>query len=178
MNKPEALRAHLLATVAELKHNPDRLLIFIDNGKVRCTAAASLSFEYSFDLQIILTDFAGHPDSVMLPLLGWLQINQSELMANLDKSAAGIKFEADIIDNSKVDMSLTLPLTERVLVKKQHDGTYNIKHAAEPQYTPYPEIEGPIQVFNNGELVAEWPAPAPVDGMALASPHPQRPARE
>ena len=53
MNKPENLRAHLLATVAELKHNPDRLLIFIDNGKVRCTAAASLSFEYSFDLQII-----------------------------------------------------------------------------------------------------------------------------
>ena len=69
MNKPESLRAHLLATVAELQHNPDRLLIFIDNGKVRCTAAASLSFEYSFDLQIILTDFAGHPDSVMLPLL-------------------------------------------------------------------------------------------------------------
>ena len=75
MNKPEHLRAHLLATVAEFKHNPDRLLIFIDNGKVRCTAAASLSFEYSFDLQIILTDFAGHPDSVMLPILGWLSVN-------------------------------------------------------------------------------------------------------
>lgn len=42
MNKPESLRAHLLATVAEFKHNPDRLLIFIDNGKVRCTSAESL----------------------------------------------------------------------------------------------------------------------------------------
>ncbi len=40
MNKPESLRAHLLATVADFKHDPDRLLIFIDNGKVRCTAAA------------------------------------------------------------------------------------------------------------------------------------------
>lgn len=69
MNKPEHLRAHLLGTIAELKHNPDRLLIFIDNGKVRCTAAASLSFGYCFDLQIILSDYAGHPDSVMLPLL-------------------------------------------------------------------------------------------------------------
>lgn len=133
MNKPEALRAHLLATVAEFKHNPDRLLIFIDNGKVRCTAAASLSFEYSFDLQIILTDFAGHPDSVMLPLLGWLSINQSELLENLNKSAEGIKFEADILDKNKVDMSITLPLTERVVVGTDSEGKTTIKHAKEPQ---------------------------------------------
>ncbi|WP_178081838.1 phage tail protein, partial [Pseudomonas sp. B6(2017)] len=52
MNKPESLRVHLLDRVPELRHNPDRLLIFIDNGKVRCTAAASLSFEYSYDLQV------------------------------------------------------------------------------------------------------------------------------
>lgn len=133
MNKPESLRAHLLATVAELKHNPDRLLIFIDNGKVRCTAAASLSFEYGFDLQIILTDYAGHPDSVMLPVLGWLSVHQSELLENLNKSTDGIRFEADILDNSKVDLSLTLPLTERVVVGKDDDGNTTIKHPGEPQ---------------------------------------------
>jgi hypothetical protein len=133
MNKPESLRAHLLATVAELKHNPERLLIFIDNGKVRCTAAASLSFEYSFDLQVILTDFAGHPDNVMLPLLGWLSVHQSELLENLNKSAAGIQFEADILDNSKVDLSLTLPLTERVVVGKDAEGNTTIRHPGEPQ---------------------------------------------
>ncbi|WP_223569378.1 phage tail protein [Pseudomonas sp. BF-R-26] len=133
MNKPESLRAHLLATVAELKHNPERLLIFIDNGKVRCTAVASLSFEYSFDLQVILTDFAGHPDNVMLPLLGWLSVHQSELLENLNKSAAGIQFEADILDNSKVDLSLTLPLTERVVVGKDSEGNTTIRHPGEPQ---------------------------------------------
>lgn len=133
MNKHENLRAHLLATVAELKHNPDRLLIFIDNGKVRCTAAHSLSFEYSFDLQIILTDFAGHPDSVILPILGWLSINQSELLENLDKVKTGIQFEAEIIDTSKVDFSLTLPLTERVIVGKDAEGNTTVKHAGEPQ---------------------------------------------
>ena len=168
MNKPDNLREHLLAAVPELKHNPDRLLIFIDNGKVRCTAAASLSFEYAYDLQIILTDFAGHPDSVILPLLGWLRVNQSELLANLDKSAEGITFEADVIDQSKVDMSLSLPLTERVIVKKQADGTYDIKHAAEPQYSPYEVIDGPIQVFAGGQLLAEWQSPPPPsDAMAL-----------
>lgn len=133
MNKPESLRAHLLATVAELKHNPDRLLIFIDNGKIRCTAAATLSFEYSFDLQVILTDFAGHPDSIMLPLLGWISVHQSELLENLNKSADGIQFEADILDNSKVDLSLTLPLTERVVVGKDDEGKTTVRHPGEPQ---------------------------------------------
>ena len=134
MNKPESLRAHLLATVAEFKHNPDRLLIFIDNGKVRCTAAHTLSFEYSFDLQIILTEFAGHPDSVILPILGWLSVNQSELLENLDKVKDGIQFEADILDKNKVDLSITLQLTERVVVGEDDQGKTTVKHPNEPQY--------------------------------------------
>ncbi|WP_312403990.1 phage tail protein [Pseudomonas rhodesiae] len=134
MNKPESLRAHLLATVAEFKHNPDRLLIFIDNGKVRCTAAHTLSFEYSFDLQIILTEFAGHPDSVILPILGWLSVNQAELLENLDKVKDGIQFEADILDKNKVDLSITLQLTERVVVGEDDQGKTTVKHPNEPQY--------------------------------------------
>ncbi|RON97134.1 phage tail protein [Pseudomonas fluorescens] len=133
MNKSESLRAHLLATVSELKHNPDRLLTFINNGKVRCTAAASLSFEYSFDLQIILTDYAGHPDSIMLPVLGWLSVHQSELLENVCRPNNGIQFEADILDNTKVDFSLTLSLTERVLMGKDDQGNATIRHLGEPQ---------------------------------------------
>ena len=133
MNKHESLRAHLLATVAELRHNPDLLLIFIDNGKVRCTAAATLSFEYSYDLQIILTAFAGHPDSVMLPVLGWISINQPELLENYEKMQNGIQFEADILDKDKVDLGLTLRLTERVVVGTDAQGNTTVKHAGEPQ---------------------------------------------
>ena len=133
MNKHESLRAHLLATVAELRHNPDLLLIFIDNGKVRCTAAATLSFEYSYDLQIIFTAFAGHPDSVMLPVLGWISINQPELLENYEKMQSGIQFEADILDKDKVDLGLTLRLTERVVVGTDAQGNTTVKHAGEPQ---------------------------------------------
>ncbi|MCD4726421.1 phage tail protein [Pseudomonas sp. WS 5532] len=133
MNKPESLRAHLLATVADFKYDPDRLLIFIDNGKVRCTSAPGLSFEYSFDLQIILTEFAGHPDSVFLPILGWLSVNQPELLENLDKVMNGIQFEADILDKEKVDLSLTLPLTERVVVGRDDQGNVTVTHPGEPQ---------------------------------------------
>lgn len=176
MNKPNSLREHLLAAVPGLKPNPDRLLMFIDSGKIRCTAAAGLSFEYAYTLQIILTDFAGHPDSVMLPILGWLRVNQSELLANLDKSAEGLKFEADVLDQSKVDLSITLPLTERVIVKRLADGTLDVSHADEPQYDPY-EDQGEITLYANGEPLASWQPPASPDGMALNMPHPKRPDR-
>lgn len=173
MNKPESLRAHLLAAVPELRHSPDRLLVFIDKGKLRCTAAASLSWEYGYELQIILTDFAGHPDAVMLPLLAWVRTNQSELLANLDKSAQGIGFEADILDNSKVDLAITLPLTERVVVKRQPDDTYQLNHVPESPYTEYQE-PATWQVFVGDELLAEWQSGTAGDALALETPHPGR----
>ncbi|QZA52568.1 phage tail protein [Pseudomonas sp. 2hn] len=169
MNKPDSLREHLLAAVPGLARNPERLLMFIDSGKVRCTAAASLSFEYAYTLQIILTDFAGHPDSVMLPILGWLRVNQSELLTNLDKSADGLVFEADLLDRSKVDLSLTLPLTERVVVKRLDDGGFDVTHPGEPQYEPY-EDQGEVTLYTNGEPLASWQPPAAPDSMALATP--------
>lgn len=176
MNKPDSLRTLLLESVPGLKKNPERLLMFIDQGKVRCTAAASLSFEYGYSLQIILTDFAGHPDSVMLPILGWLRINQSELLVNLDKSAEGLKFEVDLLDRAKVDMAITLPLTERVIVKREDDGSFNVTHAEEPQYEDYAE-QGPVTVYADGEPLVSWQPPAPPDSMALTTPHPKRTGR-
>lgn len=173
MNKPDSLREHLLAAVPDLARNPERLLMFIDSGKVRCTAAASLSFEYAYTLQLILTDFAGHPDSVMLPILGWLRVNQSELLVNLDKSAEGLKFEADILDKKKVDLSITLPLTERVIVDRQQDGRMSVSHAEEPQYDAYQEQQA-VTLYAGGELLAAWQPPAPPDGMALTMPQPAR----
>lgn len=173
MNKPESLRAHLLAAVPELRHSPDRLLVFIEKGKLRCTAATSLSWEYGYELQVILTDFAGHPDAVMLPLLAWVRTNQPELLANLDTSARGIVFEADLIDRSKVDMAITLPLTERVIVKRQPDGTYQLVHAPEPALTEYQE-PSTWQVFAGGELLAEWQSGSAGDALALETPQPGR----
>lgn len=140
MNKPDSLRNLLLEALPDLKISPERLLMFVDEGKVRCTAAASLSFEYSYNLQIILTDYAGHPDDVMVPLLGWLKVNQSELLENLDKSKEGVKFEADLLDRTKVDLSITLPLTERVIVRIGDQGNTMVEHAGEPQPSQWPNM--------------------------------------
>ncbi|MDH0099932.1 phage tail protein [Stutzerimonas stutzeri] len=172
MNKPESLRAHLLAAIPELKRNPDRLLVFIDNGSLRSTAAPGLSFEYSYTLNLILTDFAGHPDAVAIPLLAWVLVNQRELMENQERGRDAIKFEADILDNSKVDLSITLPLTERVIVKRMDDGTLQVDHPPEPQLDEFFPA-GPWQLFGNGELLAEWESTVGT-GTDIASPQPSR----
>ncbi|MBH3353971.1 phage tail protein [Pseudomonas stutzeri] len=172
MNKPNSLRAHLLAAVPELHKNPDRLLVFIDNGTIRSTAAHGLSFEYSYTLNVILTDFAGHPDAVAIPLLAWVMVNQHELLANLEKGKTAIAFEADVLDNSKVDLSIKLPLTERVVVKKQATGALDVTHPAEPQLEPFLEA-GTWQLYAEGMLLAEWQSTAQ-DGGDISSPHPVR----
>lgn len=159
MNKPESLRAHLVAAVPELKRNPDRLLTFVDNGSMRSTAAPGLSFEYSYTLNIILTDFAGHPDAIAIPLFAWVLVNQRELMENQEKGRDAIKFEADILDNSKVDLSITLPLTERVIVKRQVDGTLQVSHPDEPVVDDELFLVPAMRVeTSDGELLAEWGA--------------------
>lgn len=135
MNKPGSLRKHLLCHIGELRNDPDRMLTFIDDGKIRCTTAAGLSFEYGYNLQLIITDFAGHPDTVMIPLLDWLRTNQHELLANHDSNKDAIQFDADIMANDLVDLSITLPLTERVIVKKLVNGTVSVTHPDEPVFT-------------------------------------------
>lgn len=162
MNKPSALRAHLLAAVPELHKNPDRLLVFIDNGTIRSTAAPGLSFEYSYTLNIILTDYAGHPDAVAIPLLAWLLVNQPELLTNLEKGKTAIAFEADVLDNSKVDLSLKLPLTERVIVRKQDDGSLQVSHPNEPElFEETFTLDGLRLETPSGEVIAQWGAPTP-----------------
>ena len=162
MNKPNSLRDHLLAAVPELHKNPDRLLVFIDNGTIRSTAAPGLSFEYSYTLNVILSDYAGHPDAVAIPLLAWLLVNQPELLTNLEKGKTAIAFEADVLDNSKVDLSLKLPLTERVIVKKQDDGSLQVSHPNEPElFEETFTLEGLRLETPSGEVIAQWGEPTP-----------------
>lgn len=157
MNKPESLRAHLLATVPGLKKNPDRMMVFIDNGIMRSTAAVGLSFEYSYTLNLIFTDYADHPDAIAIPLFAWILVNQRELMENLERSKDAVAFEVDVLDNSKVDLSIKLPLTERVIVKRQDDGNLVVNHPPEPVvddeqfFTPGLDLLTP-----DGDLIARW----------------------
>ena len=157
MKKPDSLRSHILAAVKELQRDPERMLIFTDKGNVRCTGASGLSFEYVYDLNFILTEYAGELDAVMIPLLDWVRVNQSELIMNLDKSKEAFKFETVILNNNTVDLSLTFPLTERVIVKRKDDGNLDVTFPEEPQYEEVLDPR-PMQLIDRktGEVLAAW----------------------
>ncbi|EKF2709667.1 phage tail protein, partial [Escherichia coli] len=80
MLKPDSLRRALTDAVTVLKTNPDMLRIFVDNGSIASTLATSLSFEKRYTLNVIVTDFTGDFDLLIVPVLAWLRENQPDIM--------------------------------------------------------------------------------------------------
>ena len=135
MNKPEGLRAHLVAALPMLQQNPDRLLVFIDEGGIVSTYVDSLAFEWRYTLNLIFTDLSAHPDEIAVPLLEWLRVNQPELLGNPERRN-DIRFEADVLANDRIDLSIKIPLTERVGVRVEGGQTV-VEHFAEPAYQEF-----------------------------------------
>lgn len=153
MLKPKQLREVLTKSVPLLQRNPDSLNMFIDNGRMVSTLASSLSFEYQYQLNLLVTDYDGNLDLLVVPVLAWLRENQPDIMANEEKRRTGFTFSADVISDTLIDISMNLQLTERVLVKDL-DGALHVNHLGEP---PLPENNSrPWQLYVKDELVSEW----------------------
>lgn len=132
MKKPASLRAAIVAAVPGLAKNPDRFLVFADEGAVRATNTKSLSFEYQYTLNVILLDYSGDADPVMLALLRWVRQNQPDLLDNADKRRDGIGFEVDHLNNATCDLAIRLQLSEAVVVGKNAQGADTFAHQDEP----------------------------------------------
>ena len=158
MYKPNSLRQHLAAAIPELQRDPDRLLVFADEGNVVANATASLSFEYRFKLNLIVTDYAGDADAIMVALIAWLKVNQLDLLANEERRKHGIAFEVDFNNHETVDISIKLDLTERVAVKRGDAGRLDIRHLTEVQATPAYADEF-WKLYSGDTLLAEWQTP-------------------
>ncbi len=153
MLKPNQLRRTLTDSVPLLQRNPDSLNMFIDAGRLASTLASSLSFEYQYQLNLVITDYGDDIDLVMVPVLAWLRENQPDIMATEEKRRTGFTFKADIISDTLCDISIDLQLTERVLVK-QEGGALHVTHLNE---NPSPADDArPLRLFVKGELVSEW----------------------
>jgi len=152
MLKPDSLRKSMADAVPYIANNPDCLHIFIDKGVIYSTLAPSLSFEYQYTLNIVITDFAESADMLIVPILHWLRTNQPDIMASPDRRGDGFKFEADFLSNITRDISIDLKLTERVIVSER-DGVLHVKHVEEP---PEPDNTQHAELWIKGEKVAEW----------------------
>ena len=132
MYKPKSLRKALTDAVPVLARNPDMMRIFIDNGKLASTLAASLSFENQYTLNVVVTDFTGDIELLLVPIQAWLRIHQADIMTTEEGRKKGFTYFADINDNDSADISISLMLAERTLVKEDGDKLH-IETVTEPQ---------------------------------------------
>ncbi|WGL96660.1 phage tail protein [Arsenophonus nasoniae] len=131
MKKLAELRYYLSEKIAYFKENPDNLYLFVENGHIVATMAASLSYEYQYTVNLIAERFSGDQNILMAVIIDWLKNHQPELLANPDKRHDGFKFEAVIHNNQTADISIELTLTERVLVTEKA-GNYLVTAIPEP----------------------------------------------
>jgi len=153
MLKPQQLRKALTDSVPLLQRNPDSLNVFIDSGRIVSTLAASLSFEYQYRLNMVITDYTGDIDLLVVPMLEWLRVNEPDIMATKEKQQTGFTFKADVISDTASDISIDLQLSERVIVERVGDELH-VNHVGE---NPLPENDArPVQLYAGGDLVSEW----------------------
>lgn len=161
MIKLQALRQHLLSAVPELKRNPEQLHIFVNDGNVKFSRGQNLTHQYSVDAQIIITDYSGSLDTVMIPLLQWLNTYQPDLVED-----EAVQIEAEILNNTHWDLALTVRLTERVVAKVDCDtGSINAQHRM-PEYPidACPATSWQLNIKHPGDdeftQEAAWDSPA------------------
>lgn len=153
MLKPDSLRKALTESVPVLSKNPEMLRLFIDNGKINSTLAASLSFEKQYTLNVVVTDFTDDFDLLLVPVLAWLREQQPDIMASEEGRKKGFTWYADINTDNSFDVSISLLLTERTIVK-QVEKALHVENIPEP--APPEPVTRPVELYINGEMVSKW----------------------
>ena len=160
MIKLQSLRAHLLASIEELRRNPEQLHTFVNDGNIKFARGTNLSHQYAVDAQILITDYSGPLDTVMIPLLQWLNTYQPDLVED-----EAIQIEAEILNNTHWDLALTVRLTERVVALVNCEtGSINADHRM-PAYPAdaCPAKHWQLNIKHPGDddytLEAEWNSP-------------------
>jgi hypothetical protein len=159
MYKPDSLREHLSKAIKDLRQNPDKLHVFLDDGSALATNTASMSLMYEYVLNLIVTDINKSAiDAIFVPLVAWMKVHQPEAFANEDNRKKAIRFEVDVNSATSVDLSIKLVLSERLIVKREDGGRLNLSPAAEPQLTP-PYADEFWTLYDGSNLLAEWTTP-------------------
>lgn len=156
MLKPNHLRRHLTDANPALARNPERMQVFADSGRVVSTGASSLSFEYQYTLNVVVMDYAGHADAIIVPLLAWVRVHQPDLVTNRERRENGIRFDVEFLNQQAVDLSIELDLSERVIVSRDDANKLTSNHVGEPPDPDLPLIAEEWELWVRDELLATW----------------------
>lgn len=129
MQKIETLRAALTESLPELKNEPDRLRMWVEDGAGSSRQTASLSFGFSYRLNVLLVEMSTDIALIALPIFRWLRVNQPDLLA---PGKEGFSFDADVLDNRTCDIVIQLSLTENVQVAPIEAGGWSLDYLPEP----------------------------------------------
>lgn len=111
MKKIADLRGYLEQRIPGLKRNPDQLLVFIEDGRIIFYPAANYSHNYKTAARVIVTDWKGKTDDLIIAVLEWMSVREPGF-----NPETAIKFDLEILDKETVDIAFTLEITERVVV--------------------------------------------------------------
>lgn len=129
MKKPALLRAALVALLPELARNPDKLAMWVENGRVRATGNAQRGFAWEYPLTVVVEDFTKPPETLFFIVVDWLRTQQPDL---LTPNAEGFAFDVDVIDEKTADVKITLPLGEVVTAIGDGNGGWQLEVQPEP----------------------------------------------
>lgn len=164
MKKPGSLRDAITALLPEFARNPDKLAMWVENGRVRSPGTAQRGFAWEYPLTVVAEDFTRPPETLFFIVVDWLRAQQPDLLAS---NAEGFAFDVDVIDDRTVDVKITLPLREVVTATADGQGGWQLQVCDEPPLFPDAEPlrdgSGPVTAIfvpgANGHAVQIAPDP-------------------
>lgn len=154
MEKPTSLRKAMMSRIPELRNDPSRLVLWVEDGAVRARQTETHGFEFAYPLAVLLREVSTDIAVIVHAITRWLRVNQPDLLAGGAKDS--FKFETDILDNGVADILFTLDLTESVAVTAQEDGSWSVEYQTEPD-----------PLFTDGEPIAPNEAAPPLAGHSV-----------
>lgn len=153
MHKLKSLRQALIDAIPQLNANPERLQMSVGGGNIDARQASSLSFEKRYALNAEVSGFTGDSEGFFVPVLAWLRENQPDIFTLDEGRKNGYTFVVVLNDDDTMDITISVQLTERILVS-QEQGALHATYSPEP---PLPEpVTRPKALYVNGELVSQW----------------------
>lgn len=131
MEKPALLRAEIEKHLPEIKNNPEKLTLFVQNGRVSGNKH-TLGHEVRYTLALMIDGYTGDTGILNAVILNWARRHQPDLLAPGRVPDNAYRFEADILDNRSCDLLIELALSERITVTADNNGQVTVRHQKPP----------------------------------------------
>ncbi len=152
MKKLNDLRKFLLDSVHELKQHPDKLQIWLDAGAIDANLAAPrLAYKYRYTAQVLVTEYNGNPNSLIIPILFFLKQNQTDATEQNT-----LKFEAEIINHDCADVLFEIEFSEKIVTDIDNGNIEMV--VCEERTSWFTEISGMRYTLydTDGKEVVSW----------------------